>query len=70
MPCDSSGYPPAGDDYEARRQLKAMKADLDRVTAMLCSVLRTLDGHRVAFPPDVVKWYAEHQAWDKSQGRT
>jgi hypothetical protein len=68
MPCDSSGYPPAGDDYEARRQIKAMKEELDKVTSMLCSLLRTLDD-TVSVPPDVVQWFHEHRAHDKAQGR-
>lgn len=68
MPCDSSGYPPAGDDYEARRQIKAMKQDLDNVTSMLCSLLRALD-NSVPIPPDVAEWFHKHREYDRSQGR-
>jgi len=46
----------AGADYDARRQAEAIKKELDEVTRMLCSLLRTLDDS-VPIPPDVATWY-------------
>lgn len=70
MPCDSSQG--MGDAYredpQSRREIQIMKAELDKVTAMLCSLLRSLDDH-VPLPPDIAKWYHEHKQWDASQGR-
>lgn len=70
MPCDSSQG--MGDAYRedpvARRQMETMKRELDKVTTMLCSLLRTLDG-RVNIPADVAGWFHEHREYDKSQGR-
>jgi hypothetical protein len=68
MPCDSSGYTPAGNDYEAHRQIKEMKAELDNVTSMLCSLLRQLDGH-VPLSPEIADWFHKHREYDKTQGR-
>ena len=68
MPCDSGGYTPQGEDYTARRQVEAMKKELDAVTSMLCSLLRQLDG-RVPLSSDIAEWFHKHQEWDRSQGR-
>jgi hypothetical protein len=80
MPCDSSQG--LGDAYredpEARRQMQAMKKELDHVTSMLCSLLGLLIKTDLTslptnieniMPPEIQKWYEAHKAWDKSQGR-
>lgn len=63
MPCDSSQG--MGDAYredpQARREIVAMKRELDSVTAMLCSLLRQLDDC-VPIPTDVVEWFKKHAA--------
>ncbi len=70
MPCDSSQG--MGDAYredpQARREIAAMKRELDSVTAMLCSLLRQLDDC-VPIPGDVAEWFKRHREYDKSQGR-
>ncbi len=69
MPCNSSDG--MGDAYredpQARRQIQAMKQELDDVIRMLYSLVRAMDGSQV--PPDVAEWFIKHSAWDKSQGR-
>lgn len=68
MPCDSSqGMADSyREDPEARKQVKVLKAELDKVTRLLCSVLSQLS---MDLPPDLAAWYAEHKEWDRSQGR-
>ena len=70
MPCDSSQG--MGDAYredpQARREVHAMKRELDEVTRMLCSLLRALDD-TTQIPPDVAEWFHKHREYDKSQGR-
>jgi hypothetical protein len=69
MPCDSGqSYSYSGEDYQARRELSAMKQELDSVTGMLCALLRQLDG-RVFLPPEIAKWFHDHKEHDKAQGR-
>lgn len=69
MPCDSGMGPSySGEDYTARRELAAMKQELDSVTGMLCALLRQLDG-RVYLSPDIAKWFHDHKEHDKAQGR-
>ena len=43
------------------------KAEADRVTDMLCSVMETLekDGATTHLREDVLAWWEEHKAWDK-----
>jgi hypothetical protein len=70
MPCDSSQG--MGDAYredpQARREIQAMKAELDKVTSMLCSLLRALDD-TTSIPPDVSEWFHQHRKYDRSKGR-
>lgn len=68
MPCDSAGYPSAGYDYDAQRQIKEMKSELDNVTSMLCSLLRQLDG-RLPLTQEIAEWFQKHREYDRSQGR-
>jgi hypothetical protein len=69
MPCDSGmGYSYSGEDFTARRELAAMKKELDSVTEMLCALLRTLDG-RVYLTPDIAEWFHNHLEHDRNQGR-
>jgi hypothetical protein len=68
MPCDRGmGHTYCGPDYEARSQLADMKLELDKVTGMLCSLLRQLDG-RVYLSPDIAQWFHDHNEYDKTQG--
>lgn len=74
MPCDNSQG--MGDAYrtdpEARRDLQVMKQELDKITSMLCSLLRALDASSrpvINIPPDIAAWFQEHRAYDQSQGR-
>jgi len=57
-----------GDDYEARRRIEHVKAQLDSVTAMLCALCRRIS-EGGPLPPEIAAWYEQHKAWDKSQGR-
>jgi len=69
MPCDSGqNYSYSGADQQARRELAAMKQELDSVTGMLCSLLRQLDG-RLYLSPDIAEWFHHHKEHDKEQGR-
>ncbi len=45
------------------------RRELEALTRTLCSLLRSLDGKGLQFPPDIVEWYNKHRAWDQSQGR-
>ena len=69
MPCSSSEG--MGDAYredpEARRQLEAMKKELDTVTRILCSLLKKIPPSSMT--AEQIEWYDKHKKWDKSQGR-
>lgn len=70
MPCSSSDG--MGDAYrtdpDAQRRLAVMEKRNHDLTQMLCSLVRLLND-TVDLPADVCKWYEEHQAFDRSQGR-
>jgi hypothetical protein len=58
------------EDPESRRQMQAMKKELDQVTDMLCQVMSMVSAMNMGgLPPDAQKWYEAHTAWDRSQGR-
>lgn len=65
MPCNSGQGESQGDDYEARRRIDQLKAQLDSVTSLLCAMCRALP----SLPAEVAEWYERHKAWDKLQGR-
>lgn len=70
MPCNSSdgqGSPEAvaSSAYDEVRKLRKKN---DELTSMLCALLRGLND-TMELPPETVKWYQEHKAWDRSQGR-
>ena len=67
MPCSSSesmtDYPPRS------REERAMREELDRVTAMLCRVVKSIVNTDVALDGDIVEWADKHSEFDRSQGR-
>jgi hypothetical protein len=58
------GYDGADDD--ARRRIEILQAELDKVTAMLCSVCEVLN-ETGSLPPLLAIWWRHHQAFDRSE---
>ena len=57
-------------DYDARRRAEeAMKA-ANKVTAILCLILRRADPEFIkSLGPEVVEWMEQHRAHDEAHGR-
>jgi len=72
MPCSSSQGMDYGEIKASNAAEKAKEAmdEVNRVTDILCRVLRSLPPEIVAsMDEDVKRWLAEHQAHDARQGR-
>jgi hypothetical protein len=58
------------EDPVARREMEALKRELDGVTRFLCSLMGALSPSTVnTLPPDMQEWWRRHQEYDRSQGR-
>ncbi|HYT46480.1 MAG TPA: hypothetical protein VEP90_29390 [Methylomirabilota bacterium] len=72
MPCNSCDG--MGDAYredpQARRDILELKEKNDKLTRMLCSLIRTVRkmGGSI-LDQETEEWFEYHEWWDKSQGR-
>lgn len=63
----------AADRLKERKDRAAVRQRLDRLTSMLCAVMRSVEASRapIAIPADVADWWARHKQEDAArEGRT
>ena len=66
MPCRNDDFEPQvySDARKAQAAATAMKAELDRVTALLCEAVKLIP--RKAYQtPELINWAADHEIADK-----